>query len=70
MHTTGSPRRHPNSAHKEFIYFNDDGDLANGRYENWKMVFEEQRAPGTMRIWAEPSRSCASQGIRPAVGPP
>jgi arylsulfatase len=24
------------------------------RYENWKIVFEEQRAPGTMRVWAEP----------------
>ena len=24
------------------------------RYENWKIVFEEQRAPGTLRIWAEP----------------
>ena len=24
------------------------------RYENWKVVFEEQRAAGTMRIWAEP----------------
>ena len=24
------------------------------RYENWKIVFEEQRAQGTMRIWAEP----------------
>jgi arylsulfatase len=24
------------------------------RYENWKMVFCEQRAPGTLRIWAEP----------------
>ena len=24
------------------------------RYENWKFVFEEQRAPGTIRIWAEP----------------
>ena len=24
------------------------------RYENWKVVFEEQRATGTMRIWAEP----------------
>jgi len=38
----------------EFIYFNDDGDLVGIRYENWKMVFEEQRAPGTLRIWAEP----------------
>jgi arylsulfatase len=42
------------SARKEFIYFNDDGDLVNFRYENWKVVFEEQRVPGTMRIWAEP----------------
>ena len=24
------------------------------RYENWKIVFEEQRATGTLRIWAEP----------------
>lgn len=24
------------------------------RYENWKIVFEEHRAPGTLRIWAEP----------------
>jgi arylsulfatase len=44
----------PRSARKEFIYFNDDGDLVALRYENWKFVFEEQRAPGTMRIWAEP----------------
>jgi arylsulfatase len=44
----------PRSARKEFIYFNDDGDIVALRYENWKMVFEEQRATGTMRIWAEP----------------
>ena len=44
----------PNGARKEFIYFNDDGDLVAMRYENWKVVFEEQRASGTMRIWAEP----------------
>jgi arylsulfatase len=44
----------PNSARKEFIYFNDDGDLVALRVENWKTVFEEQRAPGTLRIWAEP----------------
>jgi arylsulfatase len=44
----------PHSARKEFVYFNDDGDLVNLRYENWKIVFEEQRANGTMRIWAEP----------------
>ena len=44
----------PRSARKEFIYFNDDGDLVAMRYENWKIVFEEQRAQGTLRIWAEP----------------
>ncbi|WP_198292994.1 arylsulfatase [Methylobacterium sp. WSM2598] len=42
------------SARNKFFYFNDDGDLVAMRYENWKIVFEEQRAPGTMRIWAEP----------------
>jgi arylsulfatase A-like enzyme len=44
----------PAGARKEFIYFNDDGDLVAVRYENWKVVFEEQRATGTLRIWAEP----------------
>ena len=44
----------PNSARKEFIYFDDDGDIVAMRYENWKIVFEEQRAQGTLRIWAEP----------------
>jgi arylsulfatase len=44
----------PKSARKEFSYFNDDGDLVALRYENWKCVFEEQRATGTLRIWAEP----------------
>jgi arylsulfatase len=41
-------------ARKDFFYFNDDGDLVAMRYENWKIVFEEQRAPGTLRVWAEP----------------
>jgi arylsulfatase len=48
---TGQQER---SARKEFIYFNDDGDVVALRYENWKAVFEEQRAPGTLRLWAEP----------------
>jgi arylsulfatase len=41
-------------ARKEFIYINDDGDIVAMRYGNWKAVFEEQRATGTLRIWAEP----------------
>ncbi|HKE61193.1 MAG TPA: arylsulfatase [Nitrospira sp.] len=44
----------PRSARKGFFYFNDDGDLVALRYENWKVVFMEQRAPGTLRVWAEP----------------
>jgi arylsulfatase A-like enzyme len=44
----------PRSARKNFFYFNDDGDLVCLRYENWKMVFMEQRALGTLLVWAEP----------------
>ena len=38
----------------EYFYFSDDGDLTGLRYDNWKLVFKEQRAPGTMRVWSEP----------------
>jgi arylsulfatase len=42
------------SPRKEFFYFNDDAQLVALRYEKWKQVFCEQRAEGTLRIWAEP----------------
>jgi arylsulfatase A-like enzyme len=42
------------SARPYFIYFNDDADLVAMRFANWKLVFEEQRAPGTLLLWAEP----------------
>jgi arylsulfatase len=42
------------SARKGFFYFNDDGQLVAVRYENWKLVFCEQRAEGTLAIWREP----------------
>src|SRR5580698_9160307 len=42
------------SARNNFVYFNDDGDLVAYRYENWKLGFEEQRAQGTLLVWAEP----------------
>ena len=45
--TTENPR-------KEFFYFNDDAQLTALRYDNWKIVFMEQRMKGTMAIWAEP----------------
>ncbi|MGF1800031.1 arylsulfatase [Vibrio gigantis] len=38
----------------EIFYFTDDGDLAALRYNQWKAVFMEQRATGTMQIWSEP----------------
>ncbi|MGE0649283.1 MAG: arylsulfatase [Alphaproteobacteria bacterium] len=44
----------PKSARQDFVYFNDDGDLVGIRYENWKIVFMEQRAPGTLLVWGEP----------------
>ena len=39
---------------EEIFYFTDDGDLAALRYNNWKVVFMEQRVQGTLQIWAEP----------------
>ena len=50
-HLTGQEQK---SARTDFFYFNDDGDLVALRYENWKIVFEEQRVPGTLMIWFEP----------------
>ncbi len=42
------------SPRQSFIYCNDDQQITSLRYDNWKLVFLEQRAPGTLRIWAEP----------------
>ena len=39
---------------KVFFYFSDDGDMLALRYDNWKLVFMEQRCAGTMQVWAEP----------------
>jgi arylsulfatase A-like enzyme len=43
---TASPRH-------EFFYFNDDGSLVGLRYDQWKIVFAEQRAHG-FNVWREP----------------
>ena len=37
-----------------FIYFSDDGDVLGIRFDNWKVVFMEQRVRGTLQVWAEP----------------
>lgn len=39
---------------KEIFYFSDDGDLTALRYEEWKMIFMEQKAYQTFRAWIEP----------------
>ena len=36
------------------VYFSDDGDVLALRFDNWKVVFMEQRVQGTLQIWAEP----------------
>ncbi len=42
------------SPRKGFIYFSDDCDVLGIRAHNWKVVFMEQRCPGTLQVWAEP----------------
>ncbi|MEN8225846.1 MAG: arylsulfatase [Bacteroidota bacterium] len=38
----------------EIFYFSDDGDLTALRYDDWKLIFMEQKAKGTFRVWMEP----------------
>lgn len=42
------------SPRNEIFYFSDDGDLTALRYNDWKLVFMEQRAQGTLLLWANP----------------
>jgi arylsulfatase len=48
---TGQAQKSPRES---FIYVNDDQQMTALRYDNWKIVFMEQRVQGTLRIWAEP----------------
>jgi arylsulfatase A-like enzyme len=48
---TGQEKKSPRPG---FIYFDDDGDLVALRFDNWKIVFMEQRVRGTLALWAEP----------------
>jgi arylsulfatase len=48
---TGQSQKGPRES---FFYFNDDAELVAMRYDNWKFVFAEQRATGTLQVWAEP----------------
>jgi arylsulfatase len=42
------------SPRKEIFYFTDDGDLSALRYEDWKLLFLEQKHEATFRAWMEP----------------
>jgi arylsulfatase len=42
------------SPRKGLVYFSDDGDVLAMRFDNWKVVFMEQRMQGTLAVWAEP----------------
>ena len=48
---TGEAKESPRNF---FFYFSDDGDVLGIRFDNWKIVFMEQRTRGTMAVWAEP----------------
>jgi arylsulfatase len=50
-HLTGQTGEGPR---KEIFYFSDDGDLTALRYNDWKIIFMEQRAAGEMLVWANP----------------
>ncbi len=45
--TDASPRH-------EIFYFSDDGDLTALRFDDWKLIFMEQRIEATLQAWAEP----------------
>ncbi|MHC4787455.1 MAG: sulfatase-like hydrolase/transferase, partial [Planctomycetota bacterium] len=46
--------RDDESPRKEIFYFSDDGDLTALRYQDWKLIFLEQRVEATFQAWAEP----------------
>jgi len=48
---TGEVDRSPRQG---LVYFSDDGDVLALRFDNWKVVFMEQRVQGTLQIWFEP----------------
>ena len=42
------------SPRNEIFYFADTGELTALRYQDWKFIFLEQKARGTLRAWIEP----------------
>ncbi|MCP3888414.1 MAG: arylsulfatase [Desulfobulbaceae bacterium] len=48
---TGQEEKGPRN---EIFYFSDDGDLTALRYQDWKLIFLEQRVEATFQAWMEP----------------
>jgi arylsulfatase len=42
------------SPRKEIFYFSDTGDLTAIRYQEWKLIFLQQKTMGTLAVWADP----------------
>ena len=64
---TGKEKKSPRQG---FIYFDDDGDLVALRYDNWKIVFMEQRCPGHAADLGGAVRAAArAQDLQPAHRP-
>jgi arylsulfatase len=61
----GTPGRNngAKSARNLFFYSDDDGHLVSMRQGDLKMVFSEQRAQGTLQVWAEPFTTLRLQKI-------
>jgi arylsulfatase len=50
-HLTGKEKESPRH---EIFYFSDDGDLTALRYDDWKLIFMEQKTVGGFRVWMDP----------------
>jgi arylsulfatase len=50
-HLTGKEKE---GRRREIYYFSDDGDLTAMRYDDWKLIFMEQRETGTLALWSNP----------------
>ncbi len=60
---TATDNNDTKSARDWFYYSDDDGLLVGYRKGAYKYVFSEQRAPGTMQVWAEPFTTLRLQKI-------
>ena len=58
---TGQAEKGPRES---FIYCSDDQQVTGLRFDNWKLVFMEQRLRKTMGIWAEPFVTLVEEGDR------